>query len=436
MEITSIICAKRDGRALSRDEIDFAVSSFVAGEVPDYQMSALLMAVCLRGMSISETVDLTRSMIASGGTLDLSALDGPKVDKHSTGGVGDKITLVAAPIAAAGGAVVAKLSGRGLAHTGGTLDKLEAIPGLRTDLTGPAIVRQAGKVGLVIAGQTSDIVPADKKIYALRDVTGTVASLPLITASIVSKKVAGGAEAVVFDVKAGSGAFARTEEEAMRLGRMLVEVSGMLDLRASAVISDMDQPLGRAVGNALEVREAVDVLRGDGPADVRELSVAIAARMLAMGRIARWEEAAGLAAQLLDDGSALDKFAETVEAQGGDRRVVDDPGSILPSTTQVANVLARRDGVVGRIDALAIGRAAGILGAGRTKAGEKVDSAAGVVLRRKVGDEVRAGDVLAELHSCGPERIAAADSLVDDAYEIGSRGRLRSPLILRPVEEC
>lgn len=430
MDMISIISAKRDGHELSRDEIDFAVSGFLAGDIPDYQTSALLMAIMLRGMTRRETVDLTTVMIDSGRRLDLSVVGRPCVDKHSTGGVGDKTTLVVAPIVAACGVTVAKLSGRGLGHTGGTLDKLEAIPGLRTDLSLDELVSQAKRVGLAIAGQSAEIVPADKKIYALRDVTGTVASVPLITASVVSKKIAGGAAAIVLDVKVGSGAFMKSVEEARELARWLVEVTDALGARATALVTDMEQPLGRAIGNGLEVAEAVETLAGRGPEDLRELGVTLAAHMLSAAGREDVASATQEAQAALSDGSAQAKFAEMVEAQGGDGRVVHEPDGYLARPIHTADSVAEQDGFVTSIDAESIGRAAGVLGAGRRRAGEAVDPAAGVVLERTVGEQVEAEDVLAVLHTNRPETLEKAADLVSGAFVVGREPPSRRPLVL------
>lgn len=434
VDILSIISTKRDGGSLSREQIEFAVSGFVGGEIPDYQMSALLMAICIRGMDLDETIHLTEAMIASGARIDLSTIGGVKVDKHSTGGVGDKTTLVAAPIAAAAGVTVAKLSGRGLGHTGGTLDKLEAIPGLWTDLSPAQLVAQASRIGLAIAGQSADIVPADKKIYALRDVTATVASTPLITASVVSKKIAAGADAIVLDVKTGSGAFAADIESARTLARWLVDIISMLGAKAVALVTEMDQPLGCAVGNALEVAEAIDVLAGGGPADVRELSLGLAGRMLALAGLGGVEATTRMAEEVLESGAAQRKFGQMIESQGGDARAALEPEGYLPRAAHSSPVTAATDGVVRRLDALAVGRASGLLGAGRTRAGEAIDPAAGVVLSHKVGDEVRAGETVATMHTSDPGRIATAGALLGGAFDIGREPPQRRSLILEVVE--
>lgn len=447
VDIVSIICAKREGRELSRHEIELAVSGFTAGDIPDYQMSSLLMAICVRGMTVREAVDLTRAMVATGATLDLSAISGPKLDKHSTGGVGDKTTLVVAPIVSAAGITVAKLSGRGLGHTGGTLDKLEAIPGLRTDLGMDELVDQAKRIGLAIAGHSADLVPADKKIYALRDVTGTVASIPLITSSIISKKIAGGADGVVFDVKAGSGAFMKSVDEARELATCLVEVARGEGLAAAAIVSDMDQPLGRAVGNGLEVAEAIDVLGGDGPADVRELSITLAARMLVAAgqgnvddpvRRARepgvLDEAVRRATELLDGGAAREKFSEMIEAQGGDGRVALEPDGFLPRAAHVCDVPAQSDGYVTSIDAELVGKSSVLLGAGRMRYGDAVDAAAGILLARKAGDGVLAGEPLATLHTSADERLEDAVALLEAAFVIEREPRAARPLIIDTVD--
>lgn len=443
MDIVTIICAKRDGRALTREQIEFFVTGLVSGDITDYQVTALLMAVYLKGMDLRETVDLTRAMTDSGAKIDLSAIAGPKIDKHSTGGVGDKTTLVALPIAVAAGVTVAKLSGRGLGHTGGTLDKLEAIPGLRTDLTPAELIEQAGRIGLAIAGQSTDIVPADKKLYALRDVTGTVGSVPLITASVMSKKIAGGADGIVLDVKCGSGAFMREIEGARGLARRLVDVGKELGARTVAIVSEMEQPLGCAVGNALEVAEAIEVLSGGGPVDVRELSIELAARMVALAGGGGMSSPAGAIAkrartaveEVLSSGAALGKFEEMIRAQGGDARVASDPQGILPAAAITREVAATSGGFVQAIDCRAVGRASGLLGAGRARVGDAVDPAAGIVVARKTGDAVDAGEPLAVLHTSDAGKTEEAACMIVDAVTIGDEPPERRPLIL-DVLDC
>ena len=402
-----LIARKRDGGELSPEEVEFMVQGFLRGQVPDYQMSAFLMAVYFRGLTPRETVALTRAYLESGERLDLSSLPGVKVDKHSTGGVGDKTSLVLVPLLAAAGLKIAKLSGRGLGHTGGTIDKLESIPGVRTELSPQEIVSQVKEIGVCLAAPSPRICPADAATYALRDVTATVESLPLIAASIVSKKLAGGTDVFVFDVKYGSGAFMKSREEAEALGRSLVFLAGEFGKKAGFILSPMDQPLGFAVGNALEVEEAVEALRGRGPEDLRELCLELGSLALRLARGEGREEARRRLASLLDRGEALERFRRMVECQGGDGRVVEDP-SLLPRARFREAIPSPLTGVVERLDALAVGRAALLLGAGRRRKGERVDPAAGVRLTRKVGQEVEREEPLAYLYASDPSLIPPA----------------------------
>lgn len=430
----SIIEAKRDGRVLSRDQLQSFVSGFISGAIPDYQMSALLMAMCLKGMELAETTELTRVMVESGVRLDLSAIPGMKVDKHSSGGVGDKTTLVVAPLAAAAGVPVPKLSGRSLGHTGGTLDKLESIPGLTTGLDSARFVRQVAEIGLAIAGQSAEMVPADKKMYALRDVTGTVDCLSLITSSIASKKIAGGADAIVLDVKCGSGAFMRDLNHARLLGTWLVDVIEAFGRLTIALITDMEQPLGLAVGNSLEVVEAIEVLQGDGPEDVREIALELAARMLVAGGNAELTPARLRVEALLDDGSALAKFGEMVAAQEGDSRVVEDPYRVLPRASSSSVVRSDSAGFITAVDAREVGRAAGLLGAGRSKTGELIDRTAGITLLKKVGDRVETSEELAKMEASDPALFPGAETLLAGAFRIGSEAPSKRPLILNVIK--
>ncbi|MGB9757535.1 MAG: thymidine phosphorylase [Candidatus Bipolaricaulaceae bacterium] len=430
MRVVDLIEKKRDGGELSPEEIRWLIKGYVAGEVPDYQMAAFLMAVYFRGMSEGETVALTQAMVESGERLDLSAIPGIKVDKHSTGGVGDTVTLVLVPLMAAAGLVMAKLSGRSLGHTGGTIDKFESIPGVRTELSLAEIVEQAKRIGAVIADHTAELVPADRLIYELRDVTGTVPSLPLIAASVLSKKIAGGADAIILDVKCGDGAFMRTFPEARQLAETLVRVGNRLGKKFAALITAMDQPLGRLAGNALEVRQAIEVLRGEGPSDLREIVLALGAELLVLvGEAPSPKDGQETLSRLLHSGKAFAKFRELVAAQGGDIRAVEDPER-LPKAAQVVEVLANEAGYVQGVRARAIGLACGLLGAGREVKGQRVDPAAGVELLAKTGDKVEKGEPLARLHVGRPDRLLEAKKLVESAFLIGPTPPPPSPLIL------
>lgn len=424
---------KRDGGELAPEEIRWLISQYVAGRVPDYQMSAFLMAVYFQGMSEAETVALTRAMLESGGRIDLSAIPGIKVDKHSTGGVGDTVTLVLVPLMGAAGLVMAKLSGRALGHTGGTIDKLESIPGVRTELSLEEVIRQAKEIGVVIADHTAELVPADRLLYELRDVTGTVPSLPLIAGSILSKKLAGGADAIVLDVKCGDGAFMRSREEARGLAETLVRVGNRLGKKFSALITAMEQPLGYMAGNALEVRQAIEVLRGEGPQDLREVTLALGAELLLLvGEEGDAETARGKLARLLDRGAAWEVFRALVAAQGGDLGAIEET-SLLPRARAVEELPSPAAGYVTRLAARKVGLAAGLLGAGREVKGQPVDPAAGVELLAKVGDHVEEGQPLARLHVGRPDRLPEAKRLLQEAYEIGETPPRPGPLILECI---
>ncbi len=416
MRVYDIIMRKRDGLELDGDEISFLVDGFVAGEIPDYQMAAFLMAVYFRGMTARETGDLTMSMAGSGDIVDLSCLPGRKVDKHSTGGVGDKTSLVLGPMVASAGIPVPKMSGRGLGHTGGTLDKLESIPGFRVSLSMDEFLSAVRGVGIAIVGQTGRLAPADGKMYALRDVTATVDSIPLIASSIMSKKIAGGAEAIVLDVKFGSGAFMKGYEDAVGLATAMVSIGGSVGRETVAVISCMEQPLGFAVGNALEVAEAVETLSGRGPLDLTELCLTLGSYMLVLGGKAPDPASARAVLEgLLASGKCLEKFIQMVGAQGGDTSVGRDP-SFLPRAAVVAPVRADCPGYVLRADALQIGRAAMSLGAGRLTKESPVDRSVGIVLEKKVGDRAEDGEVLAWCHAPDDASGEAAVDMVKRAY--------------------
>jgi pyrimidine-nucleoside phosphorylase len=419
MRAVDIISSKRDGRTLSREEIGFFVSGVTDGTLPDYQASALLMAILLRGMTADETAWLTDAMVHSGVRVDLRSIPGVKVDKHSTGGVGDKTSLILAPLAAACGVPVPMMSGRGLGHTGGTLDKLEAIPGFRVNLSLEEMKAALEAVGCAMIGQTAQIAPADKKLYALRDVTGTVESIPLISASIMSKKIAEGIDALVLDVKTGSGAFMKTEADSRRLAESLVAIGNASGVKTEAIITAMESPLGRAVGNALEVAESLDVLKGGGPKDLVDVSVELTARMLVLGRVAADLPAARSRVQAaIASGAGLERFRRIIERQGGDPRVVDDYQR-LPHVADRHVVRAGRAGFVTALNAGLVGRASVVLGAGRDRVEDPVDPAVGIMVVAGPGDEVRAGGPVLELHYRDGSRLEAALRLADQAITIG-----------------
>ncbi|PYQ86506.1 MAG: thymidine phosphorylase [Acidobacteria bacterium] len=433
MRAVDVILKKRGGGVLSREEIRYFVDGATAGTVPDYQTAALLMAVVLRGMTAQETAWLTEAMVASGVRLDLRDVDGVKVDKHSTGGVGDKTSLILAPIAAACGVPVPMMSGRGLGHTGGTLDKLESIPGFRVDLSLAEMKRALARTRCVMIGQTAEIAPADKRLYALRDVTGTVESIPLISASIMSKKIAEGIDALVLDVKTGSGAFMKTEADSRRLAESLVAIGNGSGVKTEAVISAMDAPLGRAVGNALEVIECLEVLKGGGPTDLVDVSIELAARMLVLGKVAEdLADADRRARETIRTGAALERFRQIIEAQSGDPHVVDDY-SRLPHVPNRHVVEAERSGYVARLDAELIGRASVALGAGRDRVEDAVDPAVGISIRATVRDAVRTGDPLLELHYRDRARLQTALGLATQAIAIRDDQPPRAPLIVGEV---
>jgi len=415
-----VIVKKRGGGALTRDEIAFFVDGVTNGTVPDYQTSALLMAILLRGMTPAETTALTDLMVHSGVRVDLRDIPGSKVDKHSTGGVGDKTSLILAPLAVACGLVVPMMSGRGLGHTGGTLDKLESIPGFRVGLSLEEMKAALRAVGCAMIGQTSQIAPADKKLYALRDVTGTVESIPLISASIMSKKIAEGIDALVLDVKTGSGAFMKTERASRRLAESLVSIGNASGVMTEAVITDMDVPLGRAVGNALEVVECIEVLKGRGPADLEDVSVELTARMLVVGGAAPTRAAAeAKVRKAIASGEGLERFRKIVEHQGGDPRVLDDY-SRLPSAPARHTMAAPRSGFVTYIDAELVGRASVVLGAGRDTAEAAVDPGVGIMIAATEGDAVSAGDAVFDVHFRDRSKLPQAVEMLTRAMAIGA----------------
>jgi len=428
-----MIHRKRDGEELAPEEIEFLVDGYTTGEIPDYQMSAFLMAVYFSGMSDREVSRLTECMLRSGETVDLSAIPGVKVDKHSTGGVGDKTSLIVAPLAAAAGVVVPMMSGRGLGHTGGTLDKLESIPGFRTDLSPEEIQKQLTEIGLCFMGQTERLAPADGKFYALRDVTATVESIPLISASIMSKKLAEGLDALVLDVKVGNGAFMKKQVDARRLAQMMVGIGRRMDKRVQALITDMNQPLGYAVGNALEVMEASQTLQNAGPTDLTKLSIELAARMIHLGKkAASLDEARRTAEQKLVDGSGYKKFKQTVAAQGGNPQAL-DKFELLPNATGMREVTSPRGGYVSLIDAEDIGVASNMIGAGRERKEDTIDPAVGIILEVKVGEKVDAGSVLCRLYYTREDRVEEAAEMVEDAFRISAQKPDERELILEVV---
>ena len=433
MRAVDIILSKRDGRALTREEIRFFVDGVTDGTLPDYQASALLMAILLRGMTAEETAWLTDAMVHSGVRVDLRDIPGVKVDKHSTGGVGDKTSLILAPLAAACGVPVPMMSGRGLGHTGGTLDKLEAIPGFRVDLSLEEMKAALAKIGCAMIGQTAQIAPADKKLYALRDVTGTVESIPLISASIMSKKIAEGIDALVLDVKTGSGAFMKTAADSRKLAESLVAIGNASGVKTEAIITSMDAPLGRAVGNALEVIECIEVLKGGGPQDLIDVSVELTARMLVLGGVAADRAAATLQVQrAIESGAGLERFRQIIEMQRGDPKVVDDYQR-MPHVADRHIVAADRAGYVTAINAELIGRASVVLGAGRDRVADPVDPAVGIMVVAKPGDAVRAGAAVLELHFRDRSRLDAAMRLTSQAVTIGDEPPAPARLIVGEV---
>jgi pyrimidine-nucleoside phosphorylase len=429
MRFVDVIIRKRDGHALSKEEIDLFVAGVTDGRIPDYQASALLMAIVLRGMTNEETALLTDAMVRSGERVDLSDIDGVKVGKHSTGGVGDKVSLVLAPLVASCGVAVPKMSGRGLGHTGGTLDKLESIPGFRVDLSIAEFKRVLADVGTSIIGQTTKLVPADKKLYGLRDVTATISSIPLISASIMSKKLAEGGDALVLDVKCGDGAFMKDEAGARELAATMVAIGNQAGMRTEAFITGMDVPLGNAIGNALELIEAFDTLKGEGPGDLTGVVLRLAARMLMLGGAEADPEAAiARARAALTSGRALETFAHMIERQGGRAAIVTDY-SLLPSAPDREHCRAPRSGFVTALGAESIGRATNLLGAGRARVGDPIDHGVGAVMLVKAGQEVREGDPLLELHHRHGAGLHAALALCGEAVTIGDAPPRPQPIV-------
>lgn len=434
MNTVELITKKRNGQSLTETEIEYLVNGYTAGDIPDYQMSAFLMAVYFNGMDKAETVALTQIMRDSGDVVDLSAIEGIKVDKHSTGGVGDKTTLIVGPIAAACGVPIAKMSGRGLGFTGGTIDKLEAIPGYKTAITEQEFMEQVNSRGISVIGQTGHIAPADKKIYALRDVTGTVENLSLITSSIMSKKLAAGSDAILLDVKCGSGAFMKTQEDAEKLASLMVEIGNADGKKTMAVITDMEQPLGNAIGNTLEVQEAIDILKNQGPEDITELCITLGGMMVYMGEKASSpEEGMQNARKVLEDGSALAKFRDLVEGQGGDPGIIDDY-SLMPQAEFCMELKSWDEGYIEELDAMRIGLASQHTGAGRERKDDEIDMSAGIVLCKKRGDHVDAGEVLCRIYGNDIKKVEKALEEVTYSVKINKIRPHNVPLIKKIIK--
>ncbi len=434
MRMYDIIQKKRDGNELTKEEIAFLIQGYVDGSIPDYQMAAFLMAVYYKGMTENETHFMTMEVAHSGDMVDLSAIEGIKVDKHSTGGVGDKTTLIVAPIAAACGVKVAKMSGRGLGHTGGTVDKLESIPGYQTTLSREDFFKVVNETGLSVIGQSGNLAPADKKMYALRDVTATVDSIPLIAVSIMSKKLAAGSDCILLDVKTGSGAFMKTLEDSIALAAEMVNIGENAGRRTMALITDMDTPLGEAIGNSLEVKEAVATLNGNGPEDLTEVCLHLAANMMVLAGLGSAKECMNKAKKAIEDGSALQKLIDMVEAQGGNGDVIRDT-ALFEEAKCCYEVLAKEDGVIQAMDTEKCGIASVMLGAGRETKDSPVDLSAGILLHKKTGDVVKKGDVLATMYAAKEEVFASAEAKYRSAITIGTEPVKRASLIFAKVSK-
>jgi pyrimidine-nucleoside phosphorylase len=435
MRAVDLIRKKRDSGEHTREEIEFLISGYTRGEIPDYQIAAWLMSAWIRGLSRAETTALTQAMLHSGEVLDLSSLPGKKVDKHSTGGVGDKTSLILAPIVAAGGLIVPMLSGRGLGHTGGTLDKLESIPGFNTNLSLKDFRRVLGECGMALIGQTAEIAPADKKIYALRDATSTVENTGLICASIMSKKLAEGLDALVLDVKTGSGAFMKREEDAAGLAEVMVDAGKSMGKRMVALITDMDQPLGRAAGHANEIIECIEVLNGKGPSDVRELSVELSAWMFYLGEKTKSvEEGRKLAGRMISSGEAREKFKQCIRLQGGDERVIDEP-DLLPKAVSKVDVTSNVGGILVTTDCEQFGIALAMLGGGRETKEERIDHAVGLEFHKRIGERIEIGEPLATIHYNSDAKLEEAKGMVAESFLIDqdSGGQAPRPLIRRII---
>lgn len=435
MRMYDLILKKKQGKELNTEEINWMIKEFTEGSIPDYQMSAMTMAICFQGMDKRETFDLTMAMRDSGDVLDLSRIDGIKVDKHSTGGVGDKVSLVLTPIVASLGVPVAKMSGRGLGHTGGTIDKLESFSGFSTEISEEKFIDSVNTIGIAIAGQTANLAPADKKLYALRDVTATVDQMSLIASSIMSKKLASGADAIVLDVKTGNGAFMQKEEDAVALAKAMVDIGNRAGRQTVAVITDMDEPLGNAVGNALEVKEVIDALHGDGPEDLMEVVYALGTQMLLLAKRAEDEEIArNLITESIQERKALKKFAEFIENQGGNREEILHP-DMLPKARYVIPVLAEEEGCIERILAQDIGIACMTLGGGRENKESTIDHGVGIILTKKISDTVKKGETLALIHANSKEKAVLASGLVKNAYQIAKEPAKKAPMVKCIIRE-
>ena len=433
MRMVDLIVKKRNGKELADEEIRFIIDGYTKGDIPDYQMSAFTMAVFFKGMNKRETLALTMAMAESGDMLDLSDIPGIKCDKHSTGGVGDKTSLSVIPLAASFGLITAKMSGRGLGHTGGTIDKLESFPGFKVEISGDDFIRQVKKLGIALVGQSADLAPADKKLYALRDVTGTVENLSLIASSIMSKKLAAGADLILLDVKTGSGAFMKTLEDSKALAREMVDIGNGAGRKTIATITDMDQPLGNAIGNALEVKEAIDALKGCAPKDYTELVYAFAEEFLLATEMAKDKESAHrMVEEKISSGAALDKMAEFIEAQGGNKEDVYHPEN-LPKAAHTAEILATSDGYVSKIQCEEIGLCAMLLGGGRAKKEDVIDPAVGFILHKKKGDAVKAGESLATMHYNGDAFPKEVEKRFLEAYTISVEKPQLNPLIYEVI---
>lgn len=431
--MVELIIKKRNGLELSKEEFSTIIDGFISGDIPDYQISAFLMAVYFKGLSSTETANLTDVMMRSGELIDLSEIKGIKVDKHSTGGVGDKTTLVLAPLVAAAGVPVAKMSGRGLGHTGGTLDKLESIKGLSVDMSRQEFINQIKTHHIAVCGQNANLVPADKKLYALRDVTGTVDNMSLISSSIMSKKLACGADAIVIDIKVGHGAFMKTLKDAEELAQTMIGIGSKMNRKVIAVITSMSEPLGYAVGNALEVKEAIDTLKGNGPEDLTKLCLELGSHMLVLGKVAKnYEEGVNILKGLIKSGKAFDKFVEFVQAQGGDPKVVNQT-DLLPNAKYSYAYKSKETGYINDLNALDIGLASVKLGAGRETKESALDYGAGIILKKKIGDYVNKDEVLAMLYSNNDTTFARATEFMDLAYQMSQGKPLEKPLILKIV---